>query len=144
MDVYIYQASLYCDDCGEKIRRDLSESGKAPADPDDECSYDSYDYPQGPISDGGGESDSLQFCDDCGTSLENPLTEDGVAAVAESIVDSVGRDAKSLHLDYLRAAWAALENADVDWRELIEARTLGAAEAGATVAPKGWAQDGAR
>lgn len=89
MDCYMYQAALYCAECGEKIREELRASGKAPADPEDEYSYDSGDYPKGPIADGGGESDGAQHCDACDVHLENPLTSDGAASVAEAIADAV-------------------------------------------------------
>ena len=100
INVYIYQAALYCEDCGESIRKELEASGKAPADPDDETSYDSSDFPAGPYPDGGGEADSPQHCDSgsecldavtlpCGDKigawLENPLTEDGVKYVVSAI-----------------------------------------------------------
>lgn len=100
MDAYIYNAEIFCEDCGEKIREDLTAAGKAPANPDDEHTYDSSEYPKGPISDGGGESDCVQHCGcgpDCinaielddgtkvGVLLENPLTSDGVEQLKESI-----------------------------------------------------------
>ena len=85
MNAYIYCAALYCEDCGERIRRTLTAEGKAPADRSDESSYDSDDYPKGPFSDGGGEADSPQYCDGCGTFLENALTEEGERYTREMI-----------------------------------------------------------
>ena len=65
MKVYMYQAALYCEACGDKIKATTKE---AP---------DSDNYPQGPYPDGGGEADTPRHCDDCGCFLENPLTNDG-------------------------------------------------------------------
>ena len=96
MDAFVFQADIYCADCGEAIRKRLTDEGKAPADPDDESSYDSDEFPKGPYEDGGGEADTPQHCgsgDGCinaiagnddtevGAFLENPLTKDGVEYV---------------------------------------------------------------
>ena len=78
MRVYVYQAALYCEACGEDIRARLVCSGAEPAD-------DSDSWPCGPYDHGGGESDSPQHCDACGLFLENPLTADGAAYVAERV-----------------------------------------------------------
>src|SRR5438128_1865504 len=98
MNVYVYQADIYCEACGEAIRKRLTAEGKAPADPDDERTYDSDSYPKGPYPDGGGEADHAQHCGsqgDCleplgleegyqvGKFLENPLTSDGEYHVRE-------------------------------------------------------------
>jgi len=66
--MYIYQASLYCNSCGEAIREQLQKEGKSPADPDDENSYDSDNYPKyvGEES----ESDSIDHCESRGNCLE--------------------------------------------------------------------------
>lgn len=100
MEVYMYAADLYCEDCGEAIRESLDAEGKKPEDPSDECTFDSDDYPKGPYLDGGGESDSPCHCgsgEDCvnaivlpdgrkvGAFLENPLTGDGIDYVKEAI-----------------------------------------------------------
>lgn len=73
MDVYIFQAALLCEDCGRKIRRELTAAGKAPTDPDNEYTYDSGEFPKGPFANGGGEADCAQYCDICFTPLDNPL-----------------------------------------------------------------------
>jgi hypothetical protein len=78
-DVYIYQAALLCSDCGETVIKELTADGEAPANPEDESSFDSDEFPKGPYPDGGGEADSPQHCDHCGTFLYNPLTGDGYA-----------------------------------------------------------------
>lgn len=114
MNVYMYRAALYCEDCGERIRRGLRSLGRAPADPDDEHTYDSDDYPKGPYADGGGESDTVEHCDAhdacinalrvrardpytgkrrtyrVGAWLENPLTEHGVEYVRHAIREPRG------------------------------------------------------
>jgi hypothetical protein len=43
---YIYQADVWCDDCGEAICQRLKREGKAPADPTDEWTFDSDEYPK--------------------------------------------------------------------------------------------------
>lgn len=85
MDAYLYRAALYCSNCGDQIIKRLKEEGKAPADPDDEYSFDSDNYPKGPFSNGGGEADSPQHCDGCQVFLENPLTGDGLDYVISAI-----------------------------------------------------------
>jgi len=73
MEAYIYQADIYCKECGEKLKLALD----SPENPDDETTFDSDEYPKGPFCDGGGEADSPQHCADCKVPLENPLTADG-------------------------------------------------------------------
>ena len=100
MKVYIYDAGIFCNECGEAIRKGLTISESAPADPDNERSYDSSNFPKGPYPDGGGEADSPQHCGaggEClnalelsdghkvGAWLENELTTDGVEYVKEVI-----------------------------------------------------------
>lgn len=85
LDVYVYAADLHCTRCGEKLREDLTREGRAPADPEDEKSYDSDNFPKGPYADGGGESDAPQHCGTCGRFLGNPLTADGVAYLKEAL-----------------------------------------------------------
>ena len=87
MNVYQYQAALYCEHCGEEIRQRLTAEGKAPANPDDECTYDSDDFPKGPYPDGGGEADCPQHCDGCGCFLENEATAEGANYIREKILD---------------------------------------------------------
>jgi hypothetical protein len=99
-NAFVYQAALFCEACGESIRANLRKVGKAPADADDEGSYDSDDYPKGPFADGGGEADFPNHCDcgeDCddaivlsdgrkiGAWLGNPLTSDGVDYVRGAV-----------------------------------------------------------
>ena len=74
MDVYIYQADIYCEDCGKAICEDLAKKGGIPEDLD--C-YDSDEYPKGPYSDGGGEADSPQHCG-CGEECINAIEIGGI------------------------------------------------------------------
>ena len=102
--LYSYQAALYCEACGERIRAELTAQGKAPPDPDAEDTYDSGDFPKSAIA---GESDTISFCDageDCanpftlsnghkvGQYLDQDLTTEGVeslkSALAEPKLDS--------------------------------------------------------
>lgn len=83
MNVYIFQAALLCEACAQLTKETIARKTlfKVPADPDDESSYDSDDYPKGPYANGGGEADCPQHCDHCGVFLENVLTDDGVLYV---------------------------------------------------------------
>lgn len=97
MDVFVFQAALYCADCGEAIARNLRQRGVEDSD-------DSNDFPQGPYAVGGGEADSPQHCDNgpqclaadtiggrrVGAFLENPLTSDGEAYVRQSLAETPG------------------------------------------------------
>jgi hypothetical protein len=99
---YIYRADVWCDDCGRDICERLTREGKAPANPDDEWSFDSDDFPKHASDDD--ESDSPQHCaagETCINALELPsggkvgllfgeLTRDGVEYVKESIADAAG------------------------------------------------------
>ena len=86
MDAYVYKAALICAECAIPKRfargRDVDTT-------------DSDSYPQGPYSDGGGESDCPQHCDVCGVFLENSLTPAGMEYVAnarESAVSEIWRE----------------------------------------------------
>jgi hypothetical protein len=57
--MYIYQAELWCNACGEKIQKDLIASGKAPADTENEHSFDSDDFPKYAWN---GDTDSPNHC----------------------------------------------------------------------------------
>lgn len=98
--LYTYQAALYCEPCGERIRAELTAQGKAPADPDDMESYDSDEFPKDCLA---GETDSPSFCDsgaDCadpivlsdgqtkiGCYLDEDLTSEGIKNLQESLAD---------------------------------------------------------
>lgn len=80
---YIYQADIYCEDCGNDL--------KAKFGPVKFPSEDSDEYPQGPFCDGGGEADCPQHCASCGMFLQNPLTPDGDNYVQEKAKDYENR-----------------------------------------------------
>lgn len=97
MDVYVFQAALYCEDCGQRLEDELAARGT-------EDTGDSDDFPQGPCPDGGGEADAPQHCDngpDCinaepgdggavGALLENPLTHEGQGYVEAAVTERPG------------------------------------------------------
>jgi hypothetical protein len=93
---YIYAAELWCNSCGRAIR----SKGHAPADPHDEYSYDSDEYPKF-VADAA-EADCPQHCgaaEECIEAIELPsgrkvgallsteLTRDGVLYVEEAIAE---------------------------------------------------------
>jgi hypothetical protein len=77
MNVYVYIAGLWCEDCALDVISRLNDTT--------EDNGDSDTFPQGPYSNGGGESDSPAHCDACFKFLENPLTSDGIEYVRETI-----------------------------------------------------------
>jgi hypothetical protein len=82
MNVYIYQAALYCEDCGKETIAELERTtGKNLL----HVRESSDIWPQGPYPDGGGEADCPQHCDGCGIFLENPLTGDGQKYVIDAM-----------------------------------------------------------
>lgn len=82
MQVYIFQADIYCEACGKDMIASLEKTTGAP--PID-MREDSNVWPQGPYSDGGGEADCPQHCGSCGVFLDNPLTADGVKYASDAI-----------------------------------------------------------
>jgi hypothetical protein len=92
---YIYQADVWCDDCGRDIRRRLTAASKAPDNPRDEWSYDSDDFPKRADE---GVSDCPQHCaadEHCINAMTLPsgrkigvllggLTRDGVEYVKQA------------------------------------------------------------
>lgn len=94
---YIYKADVWCNECGDAIRERLIREGYAPADPENESSYDSDDFPK--YASDNDESDYPQHCaagEDCINAITLPsggkvgllfgeLTSDGIAYVQEAI-----------------------------------------------------------
>jgi hypothetical protein len=80
MDAYIFNADIYCADCGAEIVDECRERGIAD-------NGDSDQFPQGPYPNSGGEADCPQHCGSCHAFLENPLTGDGDAYVLSHIAD---------------------------------------------------------
>ena len=120
--LYSYNAALYCEACGERIRAELTAQGKAPPDPDAEDTYDSGDFPKSIVS---GESDTIDFCDagehcadpfvlsdghKVGQYLDQDLTTEGV----ESLKAALDQD-RSRPLD---SALAGL------YREIADAQNI--------------------
>lgn len=87
MMVYMFQAALLCQGCGNAVIEDMKvlHPEKVPADAADESSYDSDQFPKGPYDNGGGEADCPQHCDHCHVFLENPLTPDGIVYTADAV-----------------------------------------------------------
>ena len=108
MNVYIYQAALYCEECGEAIKTNLGAAGLAPEDADDET-YDSGEYPKGPMDEG--ESDTPSHCGGCGTFLESRLTSDGCAYVNEAVREAI----KAGRMGAVPVtAWASFYDVDIE------------------------------
>jgi hypothetical protein len=96
---YIYQADVWCDACGRAICKRLKAAGKAPADPSNEWSYDSDDYPKRAGDDE--ESDTPEHCaagEHCLNALTLPsgskvgllfgeLTRDGVNYIRDALAE---------------------------------------------------------
>lgn len=103
---YIYQADVYCDTCGEEIRRAIDKTGQAPEEPEDERTYDSGEYPKGFLNEQE-ESDCPDNCAGCGEFLRNPLTSEGYRYLKE-MLDNHGKtlpDAAREWADYYSFRW---------------------------------------
>ena len=91
MNVYIYNADVYCSDCGEQIIKTLNPS---------QDTGDSDDYPQGPTDQG--ESDCPEHCGSCGVFLENSMTDEGYRYLREMLSDApVNEDQAALHATWI-------------------------------------------
>lgn len=114
--VYVYQAALVCEECGEKIVKKLKDAGQ-------KDTGDAQDFPQGPYGNGGGEADSPNHCDmhdrcvnavqvpdgkKIGCPLGNPLTNDGGAYVMNSISEGVFD--KTSHKRAIGRLWLMIYN----------------------------------
>lgn len=117
MDAYIYNADIYCEQCGERIKARLDAEGHTPKNPDDERTFDSSEYPKGPFSDGGGEADTPQHCGEgekclnalvlsdgtkVGCMLENDLTQAGAEYVKEYLRDDPDSEVVQLWANFYR------------------------------------------
>ena len=89
---YIYNADIYCDDCGKSIRQRIDAEGHAPAYPDDGYSYDSDEYPK--YVDGSSEADYPQHCGSMGDCINAYEFEDGfkIGAWLKNDLTSEGED----------------------------------------------------
>ena len=111
MKVYVYGASLFCEECGESVREQIRRTISHPAAG---WINDSFEYPHGPYPDGGGESDIPEHCasgplcanaidmNGCkvGAWLENELTEEGVKYVNEAIAE--GREIAKMWAEFYK------------------------------------------
>ena len=93
----IYQADVYCDDCGRDIVRRLKGEGKNPADFDDENLYDSDEYPKD--GDDDEESDSPQHCGNGADCVNAIVLSDG-----SKVGCLIGTNLTSEGMDYVREA----------------------------------------
>lgn len=122
-DVYMFQADLYCEDCGRDIQDRLRKKGKVPEDENDEESFDSNYFPKGPFGDGGGEADSPFHCGShegclnaiklpCGSKigawLGNPLTNDGIEQLSSTILQDLLGAKKGSHSQQVGRLWSYL------------------------------------
>jgi hypothetical protein len=117
VNVFIYQAALLCEACGEAVR--LTVEPPPGYDGSNESTWDSDDFPKGPYADGGGEADTPQHCDHCHAFLQNPLTPDGRAYLLEcfrAYEDSKGQRGNR---DALQA-WGLFYG--VSWQEVDASR----------------------
>ena len=139
MNAYIYQAALYCERCGNEIRERLTAEGKAPANPDDEITYDSDDFPKGPYPDGGGEADCPQHCDSCNCHLENPATADGANHIRQSILDFLcSNDGAEDVIETWRAYYPECEPSNTEIASELLAVALNAARNNPHKSPAHW------
>src|SRR5215467_10073467 len=102
---YIYQADVYCEDCGEVIRKQLRADGKAPEDELDHYSYDSDDFPKDADIEHE-ESDSPQHCAGCDKFLHNPLTSHGYRYVQEELNETGLRSMYQGNMNIALKTWA--------------------------------------
>jgi hypothetical protein len=128
---YIYNADMFCDDCGEEIENDFLRDARRAVglvtpvgfaygdddfelsfDPDDEGSYDSEEYPKHYSS--GAESDCPQHCGECGVFLENDLTTDGADYVRNAVREDLASgcdDSIALTVWFPYYSW-------LDWKDI--------------------------
>lgn len=78
--MYVYQADVYCDDCGRAIASSLNHPGY-------EKPWDTDDYPAHHPDDQ--EADSPQHCGACGCPIDTVLTDKGAEYVMDAIVRSI-------------------------------------------------------
>lgn len=89
--MYIFQAALLCDDCGEKKRADVRAAH--PDLSDDDANADTDECPVWYDEDSS-ETDSLSMCDGgCGELILEQLTTDGRRDLATSFGEMLAGDA---------------------------------------------------
>ena len=106
IDTYVYNADLYCEDCGLSIKNDLDNNNIGVNKIDPINMEDSNYYPQYVGDSGGGESDSPQHCGNCSMFLENSLTSDGENYLKEMIAEGSTNGIQ----DLIHAEWKQYYN----------------------------------
>jgi hypothetical protein len=81
--VYIYQADMWCEECGDRIRGENEAQGSV--DPNSLEAQDSDVYPQGPYESHFIEADTPRHCANCGLFLKVNLTPEGVQYVQDAV-----------------------------------------------------------
>ena len=118
----IYQADVWCDSCADEIRDRIADEGFAPEDPDDECSYDSDEYPK--YMGDNEESDTPMHCvagEEClecwtlpsGRKIGAPLgdlTSEGRAYVIDTAREELNRKGE---VGEVAALWCQLYDIDL-------------------------------
>lgn len=89
MNVYVYQAALLCEECGDKCKAELTAEGNAPKNPSNENTFDSDNFPKGPYASDSNEADSPHHCEHCGIFLENPLTNEGHSSLYGMVLEAL-------------------------------------------------------
>ena len=134
MDVYLYNAALWCGPC--IIKALVAQRKAAPGAIDmlpaqaleqivsangytSESDYDSDDLPKGPHAEGGGEADAPQHCDECGQFLGNPLTVDGLIYVENMIRDYLTTKTVSAAATEAVIEWADFYKDELDFRRIV-------------------------
>jgi hypothetical protein len=111
---YAWQADIYCDACGDAIKRSLRAENKGPEDEDDQRSFDSDDFPK--WADDNEATDSPQHCgagEECkdaidlegrkiGALIGSNLTREGM----EYVIDTLEEPGKTKFQRALCAMWA--------------------------------------
>lgn len=124
VNAYIYQAALLCEDCG-RTKADELRPAMLARDPQfdetDERTYDSDDFPKGPVADGGGEANTTNHCDSCGVFLENPLTADGRRQLSDEIAHALDRGMGALPPELVE--FREFYGIGDDDRDVLEARS---------------------
>jgi hypothetical protein len=158
--MYVYQADTWCDSCGERIRRDLEDSGQAPEDPSDEWSFDSDDFPKYGAEEPTDSPDHCASQGDClegvdlgeyglpegaplfgaetrtiGALLSDGLTDEGASWLIEVLSD----DQTTPYQSALHAYWADVFSSEVHGARLKDAACRGIADG---VAAGSWFVDG--
>jgi hypothetical protein len=134
MDVYLYNAALWCGPC--IIKALVAQRKAAPGAIDmlpaqaleqivsangytSESDYDSDDLPKGPYADGGGEADTPQHCDGCGQFLGNPLTGDGLIYVEDALRRCLTTNKLSGGTNGAAVDWAEFYKDELDFRRIV-------------------------